>query len=231
MVLILYRDNGRCTPYHGPLRSNISCDTMFRVGVDYVYIPNTRERGNQVSVRDFLERPATLALQIIRTDHDCFVALSRALCVHYYLPCGSNGTIHVPQFLCPEVCDYIVNDVCRTEWPILLNEFQTRIAPGTTGLEFPFCNNTQQTISYLNLSNDCCNDAGIIVPSSTVQVASLTPSASTLASPKTFAAVIISSLIAGIVLIFLTGILVVFIVVLFQWRRKGKMIFSDSKER
>ena len=193
-----------------------------------MYIPNTRERGNQVSVRDFLERRATLALEIIRTNLDCFDALSRALCVHYYLPCGSNGTIHVPQFLCPVVCDYIVNDVCRNEYPILLNEFQTRIAPDTIGLDFPICNNTQQIISYLNLSTDCCSDGGIIVPSSTI--VSSTPintSLSTLVTPNTIA--IISSSIFSVSVVLLVVACSVVIIVLLLWKKNRSSIMASNE--
>ena len=196
-----------------------------------MYIPNSRERGNQVSVRDFLEGPASVALQIIRGDTACFEALSKALCVHYYLPCGSNGSIHVPQFLCPDVCNYLVNDVCRIEWPILLNEFQSRIAPITIGLEFPVCNNTSQAVSYLNLSNDCCSNAGIVVPSSTPQITSTQLPTAVVIIRNTVA--IISSSIAGSVVL-IVGITVacLLILMLFLWMKKrNRMDMKHSRER
>ena len=136
---------------------------MFTPDVDYVYIPNNREQGNQTRLREFLGNITMLAS--IQMSSDCFNALSRALCVHYYLPCGSNGTIHVPQFLCPEVCDYIVNDVCRELWGNLL-KFESEISRSSArGLDLPVCNDTSQIIDYLDLSVNCCSNAEVVVPS------------------------------------------------------------------
>ena len=161
-----YRENGRCEPYQGPANQSntITCDMMFTPDVDYVYIPNNREQGNQTRLREFL---GTMLASIQMSSPDCFNALSRALCVHYYLPCGSNGTIHVPQFLCPEVCDYMVNDVCRELWDSLL-EFEremTEISRSSArGLDLPVCDDTSQIIDYLDLSIDCCSNAEVVVP-------------------------------------------------------------------
>ena len=136
---------------------------MFTPDVDYVYIPNNREQGNQTRLREFLGNITMLAS--IQMSSDCFNALSRALCVHYYLPCGSNGTIHVPQFLCPEVCDYIVNDVCRELWENLL-KFESEISRSSArGLDLPVCNDTSQITDYLDLSVNCCSNAEVVVPS------------------------------------------------------------------
>ena len=202
---------------------------MFTVGVDYVYIPNTRERGNQATIRDFLERSASIALRLIMRNQDCFNALSKALCVHYFLPCGSNGSIHVPQFLCPDVCSYIVDDVCRTEWPILVSEFQSGMSSERIGLDLPFCNNTSQIISYLNLSNDCCSNAGIVLPSSTPSEVTITQS-TTLPDTPNIIAVIGSSVAAGSIVL-LVGTLFCLIVVFLRWKRRKMVKNMVSSER
>ena len=202
-----------------------------------MYVPNSRERGNQVSVREFIERLASVGLGFIMSNQACFNALSRAICVHYYLPCGSNGTIHTPQFLCPEVCDYLVNDVCRTEWPLLISNFKLQVASDRLGLDLPICNDTSQIISYLNLSNDCCSNAGIVVPSP-----SSTPSSSyqsstimiTSAPTPDVGAVtiaIISSSIAGSVIMLVALSVTILVIILFLKSKKRKMVKQMNSQR
>ena len=143
---------------------------MFTAGVDYVYIPNSRARGNQVTIRNFLADSDNEIFNLIqRNSPECFEVLMRAMCVHYFLPCGSNGSIHVPQFLCPDVCSYLVNDVCKEHWTILIEGLNASTSLVNSNIDVLSCRNTSQAISYLNLSNDCCSNAGIVVPSSTPQ--------------------------------------------------------------
>ena len=205
-----------------------------------MYVPNSRERGNQVTVRQFIERIASVGLEFIMSNQACFNALSRILCVHYYLPCGSNGTIHVPQFLCPEVCDYIVNDVCRTEWPILVFNFKSQVGSDSLGLDLPICNDTSQIISYLNLSNDCCSNAGIIVPSpsSTPYSTSSSYQSSTImitsaptpdVTSNTIA--IISSSIAGSVIMLIALSVTILVIILFLKWKKRKMVKQMNSQR
>ena len=99
-------------------------------------------------------------------DPRCLDFFIRAICVHYYLPCGNSTSRHVPQFLCPDICHYIEDDLCREAWleasaliAPLLNQTQFR------GLAFPDCDNPAAIISFLNLSADCCSNGGVTIPS------------------------------------------------------------------
>ena len=208
-----------------------------------MYIPNSRERGNQVAVRNFITNSASVALGFITNNQACFNALSRALCVHYYLPCGSNGTIHVPQFLCPEVCDYLVNDVCKNEWPLLVSGFQNHVDRDTIGVELPICSNPSQIISYLNLSNDCCSDAGIVVPSSastfnstdsrhqspSPMITSTYDQQTPIVMANSNTLIIISTSIAGsIVLLVALSVAILVLVLLLKWKT-GKEMHSSKR--
>ena len=99
-------------------------------------------------------------------DPRCLDFFIRAICVHYYLPCGNSTSRHVPQFLCPDTCHYIEDDLCREAWleasaliAPFLNQTQFR------GLAFPDCDNPAVIISFLNLSADCCSNGGVTIPS------------------------------------------------------------------
>ena len=86
----------------------------------------------------------------------CYDEIYKVLCTHYYLPCGYNGTIHVPSFLCPDVCDNVSRLWCSESWDyirtILLDydEYEPSLA-------LPDCRNTQSLIKNLNLNDDCCS--------------------------------------------------------------------------
>ena len=208
-----------------------------------MYIPNSRERGNQVSVREFIERLASVGLGFIMSNQACFNALSRAICVHYYLPCGSNGTIHTPQFLCPEVCDYLVNDVCRIEWPLLLSNFKLEVASDRLGLDLPICNDTSQIISYLNLSNDCCSNAGIVVPSpsstpystssiyqsSTIMITSA-PTPDVGAVTSNTIAIISSSIAGSVIMLVALSVTILVIVLILKWKKR-KIVKQMNSQR
>ena len=136
---------------------------MFTPDVDYVYIPNNRVQGNQTRLREFLELYLPMLASIKKNSPNCFNPLSRALCVHYYLPCGSNTTLHVPQFLCPEVCNHIVNDVCSEHWDSLVESVR---GSSESGVDLPVCNDTSKIINFLQLSVDCCSSTEIVSSSS-----------------------------------------------------------------
>ena len=90
------------------------------------------------------------------------------MCTHYYLPCGSNGTLHVPLPICSNVCSYMSETVCPDIWSFVvkfLDSDQVALEYRyDEGIKLPVCNNTDEMIDYLNLTSDCCSDGGIKVP-------------------------------------------------------------------
>ena len=131
-----------------------------------MYIPNSRFGGSQNLLRRFTEELNQFYPSIpVR----CRDIATRVLCTHYYLPCGFNGTLHVPLPLCPDVCRYMSETLCPDVW-----SFTTSILNSTSeyrnenGTKLPACNNTDKLIDFLNLTSDCCSDGGVLLPRPTV---------------------------------------------------------------
>ena len=134
-----------------------------------MYVPNKRVRGRQQTLRLYLEDVTASIALVGVSNQQCQDAVVKALCVHFYLPCGSNSSIHVPQFLCPDTCRYLTDDVCRDIWPIAVEQLRTGLTPSlrNMGLDLPVCNNTSEIIASLNLSDDCCSNGGLVIPEMT----------------------------------------------------------------
>ena len=168
IMTILYRTNGNCEPYLDSSYNRVSpCDQFFTPGVDYVYIPNARVGGNQYRLRRFLEDIKGVIDFIPEHCRDISV---RFLCYYYYLPCGYNGTYHVPQFVCSEFCKYVSQTLCPDVWKQAGDLLITQMTPSLRNdktLGVPDCNYTDEHISYLNLSNDCCYNGNIETGKST----------------------------------------------------------------
>ena len=99
---------------------------------------------------------------------ECREIAVQIMCVHYYLPCGANGTLHVPLPICPDVCRYMSETLCPNTWQFTIGF----LASNQVALEYrydagillPPCNDTGKLIDYLNLTSDCCSDGGVVVP-------------------------------------------------------------------
>ena len=98
-IILLHKisTNGRCEPYYVRNSGNSICDGVYDPN-DYVYIPERRLGGSQYLLRLFGELVNGVISSI---PERCKVIANRLLCTHYYLPCGNNGTIHVPLPICP----------------------------------------------------------------------------------------------------------------------------------
>ena len=92
----------------------------------------------------------------------CRKLAAKTLCNYYYVPCGYNSIIHVPRFLCPDVCDYVSRQLCSKGWDVFL-KISLSYKYQTLRFETPECNNTDSFIGFLNLTNDCCTSGGIII--------------------------------------------------------------------
>ena len=166
--MILYRTNGNCEPYLGSSSNRASpCDKIFTPGVDYVYIPNNRLNGSQKMLTHYADQMESLLIYLSSKCRDVAI---KFLCYNYYLPCGYNGTYHVPQFVCSAFCKYVSQSLCLGEWQLLarfLTNHLDMLDQNDKTLRLPDCNYTDEHISYLNLSNDCCYNGNIETSKST----------------------------------------------------------------
>ena len=166
--MLSVRANGKCEHYYKRDTEGL-CDDFYDPDVNYVYIPKRRVGSSQIRLRKFSENANGYINQI---PVNCRNIVKKVLCTHYYLPCGFNGTLHVPLPLCPDVCQYVSETLCPDIWSLITTFFVTNIADRENskyiGLELPVCNSTDELIDYLKLSSDCCSDADVQLPRPTV---------------------------------------------------------------
>ena len=157
--------NGSCEAYYKEESSTTICDHLYDPDIDYVYIPHRRLGGSQQVLRRFTIHASSFLFQI--PEHCRDIAI-RLMCTHYYLPCGSNGTLHVPLPICSNVCSYMSVTLCPDIWSFVIGYLDSHhVSPEFRfgeGIKLPVCNNTDEMIDYLNLTSDCCSDGGIKVP-------------------------------------------------------------------
>ena len=177
---------------------------MFTQGVDYVYIPHSRVEGSLGKLRSILEVITALLDTINESAPRCSEPISKALCIHYFLPCGLNGSLHVPQSLCPDTCRYLTDVVCSSIWSTAMLELTTNPHVRNMGLDLPVCNRTSQIVSFLNLSEDCCSTGGVVIPS----------------APATTHPLVIIGSAVGAVLVAVTTIICALIMFFCWWKRK-----------
>ncbi|XP_019852418.1 PREDICTED: uncharacterized protein LOC109582208 [Amphimedon queenslandica] len=144
---------GRCEPYiDNPWLSSSVCDNIY-TSLHYVYTPNARLLG-QPYIRYLMEYITVF----FTFTPQCYEPVVNALCMLYYLPCGYNGTIQVPRFLCSDACTNVSTQMCSDDWDALLSfindTFLTRLSKETTIM--PNCSNTDLFIEAFNLDGDCC---------------------------------------------------------------------------
>ena len=134
-----------------------------------MYIPNGRLEGSQNLLRQFSEE---LYEYIPSIPVRCRDIAINVLCTHYYLPCGFNGTLHVPLPLCPDVCRYMSETLCSDIWSFfasfLVSDQIHREYRNDEGIKLPSCNNTDKLIDSLNLTSDCCSNGRVLLPQPTV---------------------------------------------------------------
>ena len=124
-----------------------------------MYMPNTQTHG-QPRVRGFIEY---LTSNFPFTSN-CYNIAVRTLCTHYYLSCGYNGTIHVPRFLCPDVCTVVSTQLCPEGWKILQG-LSSKYSSYSDSLRLPECDDTDSLIENLHITSDCCFNGGIMLSS------------------------------------------------------------------
>ncbi|XP_019859517.1 PREDICTED: muscle, skeletal receptor tyrosine-protein kinase-like [Amphimedon queenslandica] len=161
--------SGSCEPYIKRDSKAGICDDLYIAWTDYVYIPNRRLGGSQNLLRQFTEELDELIPSIPVRCRDIAI---RILCTHYYLPCGFNGTLHVPLPLCPDVCRYMSETLCPDIWQFISSSFTSDQIDleyrNDEGIILPSCNNTDKLIDFLNLTSDCCSNGRVLLPQPTV---------------------------------------------------------------
>ena len=234
VIYIIYRQVGNCSPYPPSSTNRVSqCDSKFTVGVDYVYVPFARVGGSPLRLRTLFEDLSASIGFIGLSSPQCLAAVSKALCVHFFLPCGSNSSIHIPRFLCPDTCLYLTDDVCRAIWPIAVKTLQEGLQPSlqNVGLDLPVCDNTSKIIASLNLSEDCCSNGGLVIPTSSRLITSsaanlgvTTQSLHHTLTPNTTTGLIISVSVGSTVgvVILATAVLVLLLVFIAVYVQKKK---------
>ena len=164
-MVLIFSANGRCEPYYQRDNPGL-CDSVYDSDL-HVYIPKTRFRGSQYLLRQFAEEVAGFIHSI---PERCREIAVRVLCTHYYLPCGFNNTLHLPLPICPNVCWYMSEALCPDIWSFTSSylasiESQYRNDPG---ILLPTCDDTDNLISFLNITSDCCSNGGVVVPQLTI---------------------------------------------------------------
>ena len=159
MCVFYRRMNGDCYPYQKSSMP-IPCDSMFRHGVDYVYVPFTRM--NQAFLRTYIASLVITLNEKSLVSPQCYDAITQALCIHYFLPCGNSSSMQVPKFLCADTCRYIVDDLCSVYWKKLKESIRPEKFD-IVGLDLPACDSTSMIIAPLNLPNDCCSSGGVTI--------------------------------------------------------------------
>lgn len=166
----MFSEGGSCEPYMGTVTGKFSpCDQYFIEGVDFVYIPKGRANGSQLAVRNNIEDLVDEG-GIDFLSPTCRGPIIRLLCFHVYLLCGSNGTYHVPRFVCSDLCSYL-SETCPTDYQriqFLLLQIQPKFV-AELGLDVTNCSNNRVFIKFLDLEDDCCTDAGVSIPFASVR--------------------------------------------------------------
>ena len=141
-----------CEPYAGLAGP---CNSLFRAGVDYIYIPHTRANGDQHHLSRHMN-DTQLAITFI--PERCRDVTVKLLCNFYLIPCGNSTVFQPPVSVCSEQCFHLRNDLCPNEWVQVLAFFRTRPDLIDLGLGFIDCNNTGLMLKPLP---HCCTDAGV----------------------------------------------------------------------
>lgn len=142
-------------PYVKTSRDN-PCDTLFREGVDHVFVPFRRASGDVVRLSDLV---ADASLVVNYVPDPCKESARRLLCYFYYPPCGNSTIFEPPNTICSDTCLRVQNNHCASQWDLAVAWFSGNANFITErGLNFIDCNDPGAFIYPLP---HCCSDAGI----------------------------------------------------------------------
>ena len=143
---------GVCEPYAGLAGP---CNSLFRAGVDYIYIPYTRTHGDQHRLSQHMN---DTQLSITFIPERCRDVTIKLLCNFYLIPCGNSTVFLPPVSVCSEQCFHLRNDLCPDEWELVLGYLNANQWLVDIGLGFIDCNNAGLMLEPLPY---CCTDAGV----------------------------------------------------------------------
>ena len=152
-VYFLPSSYGVCEAYMGGVTL---CNSVFRAGVDLVYIPYTRTRGDQRLLSSYMNDSNSFVSPLMQER--CREVTIKLLCNYYLIPCGNSSVFQPPVSVCSEQCFHLRNDLCPNEWEQVLAFFRSNPELVALGLGFIECNNTGLILEPLP---HCCTDAGI----------------------------------------------------------------------
>ena len=145
---------GMCEPYSESMKV---CDDIFRVGVDYVFVPRIHDtQSSQEAISKFL------SLEVLQLQNSsCRDNILQIICHYYLSPCGTKS---FPYSICPEDCN-AVQKKCSVEWKA--------VQQGLKEYQFIDCTYTSTLLSPLK---SCCKRVGLqFQPSATPIQPSATP--------------------------------------------------------
>ena len=143
MCFVRYRERlnhllfryGHCIPFRKQEKESL-CDDFYTSGVDYIYIPRTRNHGRYSR----LMKDIIMFAPILLGSLDKCYEVARSIICHFYLPpCGNSTVFELPKSVCEDTC-LQVQEACGEEWQRVLDMFQqNRIALEREGTSFIDC--------------------------------------------------------------------------------------------
>ena len=143
---------GVCEAYAGDVAP---CNSVFRKGVDYIYIPYTRTSGNQRHLSRLIN-DTSIVFDLLPMQ--CRDVAVKVLCTFYFIPCGTSTAFEPPVSVCSEECFHLRNNLCPIQWEQALSYFAGRPNLVEVGLNLIDCNSSGEILTPLS---HCCVDAGV----------------------------------------------------------------------
>ena len=101
----------------------------------------------------------TIVAHDTSTPYVCRDPGLRAVCYHYYPPCGNATHFEPPSALCQDICTTVIQTICQTEWQLLMQHLKG-IEDYINTFHIQFVNCSQPGFALGSLPH-CCSDAGI----------------------------------------------------------------------
>ncbi len=149
MIVYLFLRFGSCELYGG---ASETCNN-FTLAENYVFVVTTYG-PTQSDISTKLDSISDILL--VSSDQKCRDAVSLLLCNVYFSPCGTEDARTAPISLCPEECEYVVEN-CSDLWiPIMLDLKEK-------GLPVIDCSNPAVILPPIET---CCSGFGIVMSQS-----------------------------------------------------------------
>ena len=132
------------------------CDEFYTTGIDYIYVPNTRIKGQYSKLMKYIVGFGPLVFGHLQKCSD----VARQVFCHYYLPpCGNSSVFELPTSICRETCQ-ILQETCGEDWDIAITAFQQNPFVIREEIDFIVCEDPGKPLSPLPYS---CTPFEIII--------------------------------------------------------------------